>query len=86
MNLPAILLITLLVVFVGPVILSWLIGLRYIPHQRVGVVEKLWSAKGSLEEGRIVARAGEAGFQTGLLRGGQPWRLETSVGARKIRP
>ena len=79
MNLPAILLITLFVVFVGPVIFCWLIGLRYIPHQRVGVVEKLWSAKGSLEEGRIVARAGEAGFQTGLLRGGLhfgyfPWQ------------
>lgn len=45
-------------------------GLRYIPHSRVGVVEKLWSPKGSLGEGQIIALNGEAGFQADLLRGG----------------
>lgn len=48
----------------------WLCGIRYIPHNRVGIVEKLWSSRGSLREGRIIALAGEAGFQTPLLRGG----------------
>jgi uncharacterized membrane protein YqiK len=57
----------------------WIVGLRYIPHQRVGVIEKLWSPRGSLTEGRIVALNGEAGFQTELLRGGLqfwyfPWQ------------
>jgi hypothetical protein len=47
-----------------------LVGCRYIPHNRVGVIEKLWSPKGSLKEGRIVASHEEAGFQTRLLRGG----------------
>jgi uncharacterized membrane protein YqiK len=47
-----------------------LAGSRYIPHNRVGVIEKLWSAKGSLKAGRIIASKGEAGFQTRLLRGG----------------
>lgn len=49
--------------------LLWLC-VRYIPHNRVGVVEKLWSGKGSLGEGRIIALNGEAGYQAKLLRGG----------------
>jgi uncharacterized membrane protein YqiK len=52
------------------VLLNVLIGLRYIPHDRVGIVEKLWSPRGSLAQGRIIALAGEAGFQARLLRGG----------------
>lgn len=47
----------------------WL-TVRYIPNNLVGVVEKLWSAKGSVPEGRIVALDGEAGYQSELLRGG----------------
>ncbi len=50
-------------------LLLWLC-VRYIPHNRVGVVEKLWSGKGSLGEGRILALNGEAGYQARLLRGG----------------
>jgi len=45
-------------------------GVRYIPHRRVGIIEKMWSASGSLSEGRIIALKGEAGFQAKLLRGG----------------
>lgn len=48
----------------------WWLCVRYIPHNRVGVVEKLWSARGSLAEGRIVALNNEAGYQARLLRGG----------------
>ncbi len=47
-----------------------LAGLRYIANNKVGVVEKLWSVKGSVTEGRIIALGGEAGFQAELLRGG----------------
>jgi uncharacterized membrane protein YqiK len=54
-----------LVILVGE-----LLGLRYIPNDRVGVVEKLWSPKGSVPEGRILALGGEAGYQAELLRGG----------------
>ena len=46
------------------------VGLRYIPNNRVGVVEKLWSARGSVAAGGILALAGEAGYQAALLRGG----------------
>jgi uncharacterized membrane protein YqiK len=55
---------------IGLVMLSELLGVRYISNNRVGVVEKLWSAKGSVQEGRILALNGEAGFQAELLRGG----------------
>jgi uncharacterized membrane protein YqiK len=51
-------------------LLNLLIGLRYIPHDRVGIVEKMWSLSGSLAHGRILALAGEAGFQARVLRGG----------------
>ncbi|HEY3967691.1 MAG TPA: SPFH domain-containing protein [Planctomycetaceae bacterium] len=47
----------------------WL-SVRYIPHNMVGVVEKLWSMAGSVPEGQILALNGEAGYQVELLRGG----------------
>lgn len=51
-------------------ILSLVVGIRYIPHSRVGIIEKLWSGRGSLMEGRILALNGEAGYQAKVLRGG----------------
>ncbi len=67
-------LITLLLwtfgIVVALIALPWLAGVRYIPHNRVGIVEKFWSPKGSLTGGRIVALGGEAGLQAQLLRGG----------------
>jgi uncharacterized membrane protein YqiK len=48
---------------------AWLTT-RIIPNQQVGVVEKLWSARGSVPEGKIIALNGEAGYQADLLRGG----------------
>jgi uncharacterized membrane protein YqiK len=64
-----------------PLIAYWL-TVRYIPHQQVGVVEKLWSSRGSVPAGRIVALNGEAGFQADLLRGGLHvglWRWQYRV-------
>lgn len=55
---------------------------RYIPNDRVGVVEKLWSSSGSLGDGEIIALNGEAGYQAELLRGGIHlwlWRWQYSV-------
>jgi uncharacterized membrane protein YqiK len=56
----------LLLVFV---VLAWLC-VRYVPNDRVGIVEKLWSAGGSVPEGQIIALDGEAGYQAEVLRGG----------------
>lgn len=48
----------------------YLLGVvRYIPNNRIGIVEKLWSHKGSVKSG-LLALDGEAGFQPDLLRGG----------------
>ncbi|HTQ44561.1 MAG TPA: SPFH domain-containing protein, partial [Polyangiaceae bacterium] len=51
-----------------------LLGVRYIPNDRVGVVEKRWSARGSVQSGLIALR-GEAGFQPWILRGGMHWLM-----------
>ena len=51
-------------------LITWLSGMfRYIGNNRVAVVEKLWSAKGSIKSG-LIALHGEAGFQPDVLRGG----------------
>jgi uncharacterized membrane protein YqiK len=42
---------------------------RFIPNNRVGIVEKRFSGKGSLKSG-LIALNGEAGFQPHVLRGG----------------
>jgi len=42
---------------------------RYIPNNQVGIVEKLWTTKGSIEEG-FIALNGEAGYEPEVLRGG----------------
>jgi uncharacterized membrane protein YqiK len=60
---------TLLALLAAAAFLAW-VSLRYIPHNAVGVVEKLWSLSGSVTGGRIIALAGEAGYQAELLRGG----------------
>jgi uncharacterized membrane protein YqiK len=56
-----------------------LLGIVYIPHTQVGTIEKIWSSKGSLREGQIIARNSEAGYQAKFLRGGihfglYPWQ------------
>ncbi len=64
---------------VGLIIFAWLIGVRYIPHNKLGIIEKLWSANGSLKQGQIISIDGRAGFQARVLRGGihlgyYPWQ------------
>jgi uncharacterized membrane protein YqiK len=44
-------------------------GLRLIPNNKIGVVEKRISGKGSVKSG-LIAMNGEAGFQPQVLRGG----------------
>ncbi len=52
------------------IVLAFALGMvRYIPNDRIGVVEKLWSLKGSVRSG-LLAMGGEAGFQPELRRGG----------------
>jgi uncharacterized membrane protein YqiK len=51
------------------VTLFFISGIRYVPNDRVGIVIKRFSAKGSVTSG-LIARNGEAGFAPNLLRGG----------------
>ena len=64
------LLLILLVVFI---LALWVLGLRVIPSDKVGVVEKWWSPKGSLKDA-IISLHGEAGYQPYVLRGGIHFR------------
>ena len=59
-----------LVGLLGLVLLLFLSGIRFIPNNRIGVVEKRWSlGKGSVKSG-LIALNGEAGYQPQVLRGG----------------
>ena len=53
-------------------------GVCYIPQNKIGIVEKFWSTRGSLREGRIIALKGRrgsrrifsaGGFTLGTIRG-----------------
>lgn len=57
-----------LTIFVGFVILYLLAGIRIIPNNRIGVVEKRFGTK-SVKSG-LIALNGEAGYQPQVLRGG----------------
>lgn len=48
--------------------------IRYIPNNRVGIIEKLVSGRGSVKSG-FIALNNEAGFQPNVLRGG--WHMLT---------
>jgi uncharacterized membrane protein YqiK len=61
---------TILLSATAVVVVLWITGaVRYIPNSRVGIVEKLWSSRGSLASG-LIALDGEAGYQPNVLRGG----------------
>src|SRR6185436_9978282 len=49
--------------------LIFISGIRSIPNNRIGIVEKRFSGKGSVKSG-FIALNGEAGFQPQVLRGG----------------
>ncbi len=62
-------------------IFAWL-TCRFIPTDRVGIVQKLWSGAGGLKEGAIIALKGEAGYQADILRGGIHfglWRWQYAI-------
>src|ERR671919_1957823 len=67
-------LLTLLLIVVGVILILIFISgfIRYIPNNRVGIIEKLVSGRGSVKSG-FIALHGEAGFQPNVLRGG--WLL-----------
>ena len=64
-----------LLVGLGVVVVAFLLcGIRFIPNNKVGIVEMSISPKGSLDKG-VIALHGEAGFQPRVLRGGLHYLL-----------
>jgi uncharacterized membrane protein YqiK len=51
------------------VVIYLLSGIRFIPNNRIGLVEKRFSGRGSVKGG-LIALQGEAGYQPQVLRGG----------------
>ncbi|MBI5952136.1 MAG: flotillin family protein [Chloroflexi bacterium] len=58
----------------GILILVLLSGIRFIPNNRVGIIEKRFSGRGSVKSG-FIALNGEAGYQPQILRGGLHYRM-----------
>src|SRR5665647_1351545 len=56
-------------ILIGVILLWKIIGIRVIPNNKIGIVEKWWSPKGSLNS-QIIALNGQAGYQPKVLRGG----------------
>jgi uncharacterized membrane protein YqiK len=61
--------LTVLAIAGGVALFLFLLFVRIIPNDRIGVVEKNFSAAGSVQSG-LLAMSGEAGFQPEVLRGG----------------
>ncbi|WP_207706704.1 SPFH domain-containing protein [Acetobacterium tundrae] len=61
--------VIILLILIGIVLFLWLIGLRIVSNNKIAVIEKWWSRKGSLEM-QIIALNGEAGYQPQVIRGG----------------
>src|ERR687885_2741170 len=61
------------IIFAVALLLIFMSGfIRYIPNNRVGIIEKLVSGRGSVKSG-FIALNNEAGFQPNVLRGG--WHI-----------
>ena len=56
-------------IVLGIGLLILLSGIRFIPNNRIGLVEKRFSGRGSVKGG-LIAMHGEAGYQPNVLRGG----------------
>ena len=58
----------------GILVLIMLSGIRFIPNNRIGIIEKRFSGRGSVKSG-FIAMNGEAGYQPQILRGGLHYRM-----------
>ena len=65
--------VTLCIGGLGVLFLVLLTGIRFIPNNRIGIVEKRFGGK-SLKSG-LIALNGETGFQPQVLRGGLHYRM-----------
>lgn len=64
-----VLLSSVLLIVGGITFLVLLLSIRYVPNNKVGILEKRFALRGALESG-VIALKGEAGYQPDVLRGG----------------
>ncbi|MCE7945833.1 MAG: flotillin family protein [Chloroflexi bacterium CFX4] len=64
-----------LLITVGSVLVFLISGVRYVPNNRVGIVEKRFATKGSVKADTFIALNKEAGYQPNVLRGGLSWLM-----------
>ncbi len=67
------LIVQIAAVLFGVLVLLWVVGFRVIRSDKVAVVEKWWSLRGSIKDA-IISLHGEAGYQPNVLRGGIHFR------------
>lgn len=65
----------LLLLAVTGVLSFFVAGIRYVPNNRVGIVEKRFATKGSVKADSFIALNKEAGYQPNVLRGGLSWLM-----------
>jgi uncharacterized membrane protein YqiK len=65
--------LNLIILVIVVLVIVWLVtavtGVRFVPNNRIGIVEKRFSSGGSVASG-FIALNGEAGYQPDVLRGG----------------
>lgn len=65
----------LIIAVVIVLVLFGVMGLKIIPNNRVGIVEKRVSGKGAVKAGSFIALNKESGYQPEVLRGGIYWLM-----------
>ena len=77
-------LLTIVGCIVAVVLLAFFVlGIRFVPNNRVGIIEKRFGGRGSVESGLIALR-GEAGFQPHVLRGGIHWLMPLQYAVHRM--
>lgn len=66
---------TLVLIVVVAILIFALAGVKFIPNNRIGILEKRFSTKGSVKSDSFIALNREAGYQPELLRGGLMWLM-----------
>lgn len=77
--------VIILVGIIGLLFIAYAIGFTSIGTAEVGIVEKWWSAKGSVDADGLIALDNQAGFQPNVLRAGVHFKTPLKYKVTKVR-
>ncbi len=77
--------IIVLVMIIGLLFIAFAIGFTSIGTAEVGIVEKWWSGKGSVDADGLIALDNQAGFQPNVLRAGVHFKTPLKYKVTKVR-